>query len=353
MVDASLSQKLKRVLVTGGGGFLGAHIIEQLLIDPDTLVASTSRNPTVLLEHARLSYHAADIASEEQIQAIFEKFRPQVVIHTASPQSTATTATLIRTNIVGTQVLLRCAKSCSETRAFIYTSSDSAVEPTQTPLTEDKAKLYDEKHYVNPYGMTKAVADAAVQAANCDELQTAIIRLPGIYGERDTNFIPQLVSSVRKKEHKMQIGQNKKLFEFVYVANAAEAHILAARALLNPKTAVGVAGEALFISDGRPEPFFDFARRCYAAIGSPVAQKEVTVIPMPLMQAMASAGEWAYYIFTLGMVEPTLRRRSIDHLNKGCCWSIEKARKRLGYVPVEDQDAAIRKSMQWAVANTR
>jgi sterol-4alpha-carboxylate 3-dehydrogenase (decarboxylating) len=353
MVDTSLSQKLKRVLVTGGGGFLGAHIIEQLLIDPDTLVASTSRNPTVLLEHARLSYHAADIAAEEQIQAIFEKFRPQVVIHTASPQSTATTATLIRTNIVGTQVLLRCAKSCSETRAFIYTSSDSAVEPTQTPLTEDKAKLYDENHYVNPYGMTKAVADAAVQAANCDELQTAIIRLPGIYGERDTNFIPQLVSSVRKKEHKMQIGQNKKLFEFVYVASAAEAHILAARALLNPKTAVGVAGEALFISDGRPEPFFDFARRCYAAIGSPVAQKEVTIIPMPLMQAMASAGEWAYYIFTLGMVEPTLRRRSIDHLNKGCCWSIEKARKRLGYVPVEDQDAAIRKSMQWAVANTR
>jgi sterol-4alpha-carboxylate 3-dehydrogenase (decarboxylating) len=352
MIDAIYSQKLERVLVTGGGGFLGAHIVEQLLIDSDTLVAITSRNPRAPLEHDRLSYHAADIASAEQVQAVFSRFKPQVVIHTASPQSTATAASLIRTNIEGTKVLLQCAKSCSETRAFIYTSSDSAVEPTQTPLTEDKAKLYDEKHYVNPYGMTKAVADTAVQAANCTELQTAVIRLPSIYGERDTNFVPQLVSSVRKEEHRMQIGQNKKSFEFVYVAKAAEAHILAARALLNPKTAVSVAGEAFFISDGRPEPFFNFARRCYAAIGHSVAPNEATIIPMLLMQFMASATEWAYYIFTLGTTKPTLQRRSIDHLDKGCCWSIDKARKRLGYEPVKDQDAAMKRSMEWAVAHT-
>lgn len=236
-----------------------------------------------------------------------------------------------------------------ETVAFVYTSSDSVVEPSEEPLTEDRAKLYDENHRSNPYAMSKAVADTAVQASNYNKLRTAVIRVLGIYGERDNNLMPQLVSSMRRNEHKMQLGQNKKLFEFIYVAKAAEAHILAARALLDPDATAGVAGEAFFVSDGRPEPFFNFVRRCYAAMGSPVEMSEVTVIPMMAMQVMASVAEWAYSIFTLGTVTPKLRRQNMDYLDKSGCWSIEKAKSRFGYEPVDDQDAAIKRSMKWAV----
>ncbi|OAK98516.1 NAD(P)-binding protein [Phaeosphaeriaceae sp. SRC1lsM3a] len=353
MTTQAHSQSPVRVLVTGGGGFLGSHIVDQLLLEPSTLVAITSRNPHVLMKNDRLSTHPADLASSADIQGIFNSFKPHVVIHTASPRHTDSIAALKRANIEGTNILLNCAKKCDTTRAFIYTSSDSAVEPSEEPLTEEHAKLYDDHHFPNPYGLTKAVADAAVQAANCDELYTVVLRVPGIYGEKDTSgMTAQFASSVRKKEHKMQIGQNKKSFEFVYAGKAAEAHVLAMRALMNPQKAAGVAGEAFFITDGKPQPFFEFARRCYASIGSPVAPDEVTIIPMYAMQLMASAGEWAYFIFTLGMVKPTLRRHGIDHLDKNCCWSIQKARKRLGYEPIDDQDAAIKRSMEWAVANT-
>jgi len=88
-----------------------------------------------------------------------------------------------------------------------------------------------------------------------------------------------------------------------------------------------------------------------AAAGSPVKPEEVTVIPMAVMQCMASAGEWAYKIFTLGTKTPGVRRVGIDHLDKGCCWSIEKAKTVLGYEPVKDQDEAIKRSMEWAMAN--
>jgi sterol-4alpha-carboxylate 3-dehydrogenase (decarboxylating) len=167
--------------------------------------------------------------------------------------------------------------------------------------------------------MSKAVADAAVQAANGDDLFTAVIRLPILYGKRGNNFMPQLVASVRKKEHKMEIDQNKKVFEFLYIDEAAKVHILAARALVNPEIATGVTGESFFISDGRPELFFDFARKCYAATGLPVTSSKVTVMPIAAMQLMAFAGEWAYTILTLGAKLPALRRDSIDHLDKGCC----------------------------------
>ena len=247
--------------------------------------------------------------------------------------------------------MLDSASSCPETRAFIYTSSDSAIVPTQILLSEANAELYTASHYPNPYARAKALADDATLAANSTALATAVLRVPVLYGEHDNNFIPQLLLSVRQNEHRMQVGNNKKIFEFLYVKKAAEAHVLAVRALLDQTTSSGVAGESFFVSDGRPEFFFDFCRRCYAAAGSPVSTDQVTTIPLAALQAAASIGEWVYWVFTLGFVQPKLRRHSIDHLDRGCCWNIDKAKQKLGYEPVMDQDEAIRRTMEWAMAN--
>jgi sterol-4alpha-carboxylate 3-dehydrogenase (decarboxylating) len=344
-----------RVLVTGGSGFLGAHIVARLLDEGATNVGILSRKPRPLPvdEHLQqcLSYHAADVADEASVSAIFSDFKPHAVIHTAAPHHNDDAAAHQHATVDGTRVLLACASSCPDTRAFVYTSSDSAVVPTQTPLGEEEAQLYTDSHYPNPYARAKALADSATLAASSAALATAVIRIPVIYGENDTNFIPQLLASVRKNEHKMQVGQNKKVFEFLYTAKAAEAHVLALRALLDPANTCRVAGEAFFVSDGCPQPFFDFARKCYAAAGSPVAPSQVTVIPLAALQAAASTGEWAYYVFTLGFKQPTLRRDNIDHLDRGACWNIDKAKQRLGYEPVADQDEAIKRSMDWATAN--
>jgi sterol-4alpha-carboxylate 3-dehydrogenase (decarboxylating) len=356
MAPAPLTEHISelRVLVTGGSGFLGAHIVSRLLDEGAAKVAILSRNPKPLSVDDRLkdrlSYHAIDVADETQIQKLITQLQPHAVIHTAAPHHTDNAATQNRATVGGTSVLLECAKACPETRAFVYTSSDSACVPTQTPLAEEDAELYTASHYPNHYARSKALADRATQAANSDTLMTAVIRVPILYGENDTNFIPQLLASVRKNEHKMQVGQNKKVFEFLYIKKAAEAHVLALRALLDPSTSSQVAGNAFFVSDGLPQPFFDFARKCYAAAGSSVSPSDVTVIPLAPMQAAASAGEWAYRIFTLGSKQPNLRRDSIDHLDRGVCWSIEKAKHRLGYEPVADQDEAIKRSMDWAVS---
>lgn len=353
--------QLGHVLVTGGSGFLGSHIVQRLLAESDVVVFSVSRNPH---QHdARVKYRTVNVTNEGKLRALFEEIKPRVVIHTVSPLSTANKAVLHRTIVEGTKALLRCAADCPETCAFVYTSSDSSVASPSLPnqkLQEVDAQLYTETHFNNPYGRSKALADAAVLGADGANLRTATLRLPTIYGEGDTNFIPQLLASVRKGEHKMQLGDDKKLFEFVYVKSAAEAHVLAAKALLlrtdaargrGSRDGPKVHGEAFFITDSEPRHFFDFAREAYAAAGHPVSPNEIKRMPFGLVQAMASVGEWAYWGLTLGRLTPQMRRQSIDHLDKGCHWSIEKARQRLGYAPVLDQHTAIKRSMQWAMAH--
>ncbi|KAH7256275.1 hypothetical protein BKA59DRAFT_467121 [Fusarium tricinctum] len=343
----------RRVLITGGSGFLGGHIIRQLLDHAATTVAIVSRHPKVpvgISGDSRISLHAADVAVSSQIEAVFRDFRPHAVIHAASPTYLDTAANLIKANIDGTANLLAAATACRNTKALVFTSSNSAVVSTQKPVTEADAVLHDEKTAPNVYSMTKAKAERLVAAADSPQLRTSIMRISSLYGEHDNNFVPQLVTSMQRKEHKMQVGNDTKLHEFIYVVKAAEAHILALQTLLNPDTADKAGGEAFFISDGRPQPFFEFCRRFYAAAGHPVPPNEITRIPMPVMKSMASTTEWVYWIFTLGYIKPNLRRISINHLDSGWCWSLEKANKVLGYEPVSDQDDTIKRTMEWAMA---
>ncbi|KAI1033577.1 hypothetical protein LB505_012963 [Fusarium chuoi] len=342
----------KRVLVTGGSGFLGGHVVRQLLNDAETAVAIVSRHPKIpadVADESRVSLHAADLTMPSQIDQVFERFKPHAVIHTASPSYVDTPANLIKANIDGTKALLKAASASADTRAFVFTASDSAVVPAQDPLSEEDSVLYDETNAPNAYAMSKAAAERLVIASNSEQLRTAAIRIPATYGEYDMNFVRQLVQSIRRKEHKMQVGNDTKVFEFLYVKKAAEAHILAMRALLDSEKRDIAGGQAFFISDGRPQKFFDFSRKLYAAAGHPVALEEVTKIPFFVMQAMASTAEWVYWIMTLGYLEPGMRRTAIDHLDSGCCWSLEKANRILGYEPVADQDEVIRKTMEWAM----
>jgi sterol-4alpha-carboxylate 3-dehydrogenase (decarboxylating) len=120
---------------------------------------------------------------------------------------------------------------------------------------------------------------------------------------------------VRRGEHKVQIGDNQGVFEVVEVSKAAEAHILAAKALLRsdnrPATVRKVNGEALeasFISNGHAIPYWDFFRKCYAAAGAPVNSEKIRVIPLRVTQIIASIVEW----FLLSSLWVTRRQRCND-----------------------------------------
>ncbi|KAF7871909.1 uncharacterized protein EAF02_009014 [Botrytis sinoallii] len=327
----------------------------------DLKIHVISRNPkTNILPN--VTYHEGDITDHQHVTDILAEINPEVIIHTVSPRHTDSAKILRKTNIEETRVLLECATKNQSVKAFVYTSSDSTLvntpQESEIRLTEDIAKLFTENSKeANTYSKTKALADAAVLAANDPpNLYTATLRIPSLYGKESlsTNV---LLNAIKKNQHKMQVGDNKRKFGFIFIESAAMAHLLAAKALVceanidsksydgknSQKSSSGeVNGEAFFISDGVSMPYFNFARKVVAMAGHPVAENEVESIPYKLVLGFTILSEWLYWAFTFGTITPSLRQGEIEYLGLGTDWSIEKAKERLGYEPVKDQDEVLR-----------
>uniref|UniRef100_A0A093X944 Sterol-4-alpha-carboxylate 3-dehydrogenase, decarboxylating n=1 Tax=Talaromyces marneffei PM1 TaxID=1077442 RepID=A0A093X944_TALMA len=196
-------------------------------------------------------------------------------------QAESTCTAIHVSNVDGIRNLLKATRETENTRAFIYTGSHSALE--QMPVikqTEETAKLYSEfSKDANPYAKSKAIADAEVQAADTPSaLTTAVIRIPELYGENDDNCANTTCS----------LAITNHSFEFVYVEKACEAHILAAKRILEGRLN---GGQAFFISDGVSLPYFDFARKLYAGAGHPVPPDQIKVMPLWLVVSIAQLGE--------------------------------------------------------------
>lgn len=169
MASEAETLEIGTVLVVGGCGFLGWHIVDQLLnfpseTDPSAAIPKLQGDPkfdcpplskrypkykaTVSVVDLRTtnnrlpgaSYYDGDITSVESMMEVFRKVKPDVVIHTASPSMLEGNKPLLRkVNVDGTRTLLQVAGGehgdwGGKCKAFVYTSSSSVVHDTQSDL---------------------------------------------------------------------------------------------------------------------------------------------------------------------------------------------------------------------------
>ena len=343
------------VLVVGGCGFVGFHVVKALLEEEGAWpsVHVMSRDPT-RNRLAGASYHVGDMASAEQVRRLLEEIRPTTIIHTASPVAMGNTENwqyFYKINFGGTKTLLECAAASTCVKAFVYTSSVSIIEKSSFNYADETMPIATSTSKLHYYPKSKALADQYVLDSNNKAgLRTICLRITGVYGPRDNQQIPGALQAMRDGHHRRQIGDNTNLYDACSVQNAATAHVLAARALLTERDdpLLKIDGEAFFISDGRPLPYWDFLRMIWAAAGDRTPLEEIQVIPAWFMLGLASTVDWAYYIFTLGQKRPkTLTRFIIEYTCLQRTFSIEKARKRLGYTPVDDRVEMIRAGVEW------
>ncbi|MCJ1358931.1 MAG: erg26, C-3 sterol dehydrogenase [Icmadophila ericetorum] len=357
---------LGSVLVVGGCGFLGHHIVQALLSEHKSASVSVLDVRTDRNRFPNVAYYSGSIIDTSFVKSILDEIRPRVIIHTASPLAINNIPKQVfyKVNVEGTKTLIDCAKACGSVDAFVYTSSASVVHDSASDLrwaTESLPVLLapEQPEY---YSETKGLADILVLEANDSKMSTVCIRPSGIFGEGDAQMIPNLLATLDAGRVGVQLGDNKKPFDYTYVGNVADAHILAAERLIAAKDSPSpnqpkVAGEAFFVTNDSPLPFWTFARLVWQAAntfsteqtGKPASlPTKIRVIPRPVALALATIMEWVYWIVFFGTKQPTLTRQKAKFVMMERTYCIDKAKERLGYVPRVSLEEGARRAVRSA-----
>jgi sterol-4alpha-carboxylate 3-dehydrogenase (decarboxylating) len=347
---------LGSVLVIGGCGFLGHHIVSQLL--PSTQISvldlRTTRNrlPSV-------TYYDGDITSSTAVMSVLEQAKPQVIIHTVSPVlGPGLTDLYYKVNVEGTRNLLECAGKVGFVKAFVYTSSASVVHDSVSDLinADETFPVLRMPVQTEVYSHTKGLAEDLVLAANrrYGDMLTVSLRPASIFGEGDVQMLPNMIQAYYTGKTKFQLGYNENLFDFTYVGNVAHAHILAAKKLLEAygkkekaEDKACVDGEAFFITNDNPLYFWDFTRSIWKAAGDTTTKEQIWVLPRGLGLFLASLIEWIFFILFWGKREPPLTKQKVKYSCMARYYKIDKAKSRLGYRPIVNMEEAIKRSVEW------
>jgi sterol-4alpha-carboxylate 3-dehydrogenase (decarboxylating) len=352
---------LGSVLVLGGCGFLGHHIVQMLLDADDTSQVTAFDLNIELYRQKGAHYIAGSITSREDITKALEVAKPQVVFHTISPQALGNPKLFNQVNVEGTRILLECVQASDFVKAVVYTSSSSIIHDNRSDLagvTEDLPLLFFPQQ-TELYSHTKALAERMIlRANNIRGIRTCAIRPAGMFGEGDRTTTGNIISSAKEGKNKIQIGDNSKLFDWTYVGNNAYAQLLAARALLRSHAEpqpddLKVDGEAFVITNDEPWPFWDFTRAVGAAAGYPIKKDDVYTIPAGLMWFIVLITEYFYSVLTFGTKQPRFTRAKIKYMTIHRYFDISKAKTRLGYVPQVSMEDGIQRTVQWYLSITK
>ncbi|KAH8909220.1 sterol-4-alpha-carboxylate 3-dehydrogenase [Coniochaeta sp. PMI_546] len=343
-------------LVTGGCGLQGAHIVLKLReAFPRSSIVVMSRNPTVNT-FSGVQYLAGDITSPSDINRVFTAVRPTVVIHCAGAMTVSRAAVpedvVRKINVDGTRLILDASKRFG-VKAFVFTSSASVAQKYDGGFRDlincdETAPTVEEEDGGLIYPRTKAAAERLVLAADDPAaMRTVSLRPAAIYGEYDSDLIPGFIASLRGGRAGQQIGDGKNLFSITYGGNSADAHLLAAARLLEPDPA-GVAGEAFFVTNDTPVPFWDFARAVFRAAGDTTPREKVRVVNPSVAFCIAWVSEWIAW-FTGS--KPMLATAMVKYCTMNRWYNISKAKERLGYRPKVDWEEGVRRGVKWFLDN--
>jgi len=246
-------------------------------------------------------------------------------------------------NLGGTENMLEAAQQNGVPR-FIYISSGSVVYEGKDIENGDESLPYSAVSQA-PYADSKIAAEKIALAANGKGgMATCALRPHVVFGPGDNRFMPALLAKGRNGQLRVQIGRGVWLSDYTYVSNMTDAVLLADEALAKGGANSVAAGQAYFITNGEPMPFWDFIRKVAARLGFPPVKYTA---PKSLVYAIAAVKEGIDTLKggTLN-AEDGLTRFAIRYMCTHHYFSIDKARRDLGYNPAVSVDEGIERTCQ-------
>ena len=310
-----------KVLVTGGGGFLGGAVVRALKERGDE-VRSCSRGEHPQLAALGVEQHRVDLEDSEGVAAAVEGV--DCVIHVAAKAGAwGPREGYFRANVIGTRnVVAACRRH--GVRGLVHCSSPSVVFDGKDQEGVDESAPYSRDHHAH-YSETKAIAEQEALAAADDSLGVVALRPHLVWGPGDNHLLPRLVSRARAGRLRI-VGDGTKLIDTVWVGNAADAHLLAADRI---EPGAPISGKAYFITNGEPRPVAEIVNALLAAAGVPPVTRHVSPVAA---KAISAVLETAWKLFRLSG-EPPLTRFVAAELATAHWYDISAARRDLGYEP--------------------
>jgi sterol-4alpha-carboxylate 3-dehydrogenase (decarboxylating) len=359
---ASAGESFGSVLVTGGCGFQGHHLVAAILEAEPTckvyaLDIDTNRPSR---RNASTTYITCDIADSAAVDAAFDEMKPppRVIFHTACPPSMDLNPTLHwRVNVQGTQNLLASADRVGSVHALVLTSTPSVAYDSVAELKEVKElPILDSSKQSRGYSRSKGVAEKeviAVNRKNASGMLTCAIRQCTTFGPDDPLFFQNILDVVKNGQAKYRFGKGQNLFDFIYVGNACHAHLLAARALLAAHGAAPlpaterVEGETFNVTNDEHIPFWDLTIKTSNLLGSPISHDEIISIPKAMGLAIAFLAEWMVWLSSFGKREAKMSVSAIKYTFLTHTMNIDKAKARLHYIPRFSLQEGLERTVDW------
>jgi nucleoside-diphosphate-sugar epimerase len=328
-----------KALVTGGGGFLGHAIVQQLVARGDE-ARSFSRGTYAALDRLGAEHHRGDLADAAAVRRAVAGC--DLVFHVgAKAGAWGKYEQFYQTNVVGTNNVIDACREAG-VRYLVYTSSPSVVFDGSDLEGVDESVPYP-SDYDAHYPQTKALAERAVVRANDAQLRTVSLRPHLVWGPGDNHLVPRIVARGRSGQLRRFRGPPK-LVDTTYVDDAARAHLLAADRLLGG-AADGIAGKVYFISSGQPIALWEMVDRILVAAG--LSRLEKTIDPHLAFRA-GWLLEKLHGLLRIDR-EPRMTRWVARELSTAHWFDIGAAKRDLGYEPAVSLDEGLSRLQRWLV----
>lgn len=254
------------VLITGGCGFIGSHLVERLVNEGanvtvlDNLRAGTWRNLRAVEEGVRRV--EGDVRNSTLVERLVCERRPKFVFHLAAnasvPGSVEDPVYDFESNCVGTFVVLNALRTFGGCQKVVIASSGAVYgEPTSYPILET-----DSVNPISPYGASKLASEVQGRMLHgVYQVPIVIARLFNCYGPRMARFVVlDFLRKLHNDSYRLEVlGSGQQVRDFTYVSDTVEGLLLLAIS--------GQGGEAYNVSSGSSCSVTELARTLIQVLG--------------------------------------------------------------------------------------
>jgi 2-alkyl-3-oxoalkanoate reductase len=320
------------ILVTGGNGFVGRHLVQALQSRGHTVrVLALADEDTRELEHSGVAVYRGDIRRPQTLGAPMAG--AEAVLHLAAMMDVwRPMRDYHAVNVVGTGNVCRAALSAGVQRVVHMSSSSVYGMGLGRPADE----TFPLSPFPDPYPITKAVADVAIQRMIVeDHLPAVILRPDQIFGAGDHLHFGRMADGLRSGRS-IIVGRGDNALPLVHVADVVQALLLA----LEHDAAVG---NAYNVSGEQPLTQQEVLATIAEAIGAKPPRLRVP------FRALYAAGYLAERLaaLTSSAVRPPITRLGVAFFGTDNRYSTQKARRELGYTPQRSLSDDLRLTADW------